>query len=1393
MGGTCSDRSHQSSLNCQKAFYLYNEIIHSNRSNVASTAHNSNKNTRHSAVAVPGITISLINNVRACESATHNAEMHMTNGNTSRSISAQRMTALLSAAGAAGSSTALSSTNNANTQVAAGITCFHTYIVSVPITSLVYNLLLLHHGNPRVRQSTRSPTRNITTRIITPATIQLDARCIEDLWRRGLLRSVDRLGQDETRFARCSVGMSSGVIGITPDPNGRYSCYSPLLRDMADACRFVNYRRSTVMLGMVWHYHGGAVHFLSAKARNAIMHTLVGNQSAARRKYVRPKYGEAARVSRIMLQETTPGKYILTAAGMESLRASLARVTGSDELPLIEEKQWFGRTRDKKKLLIASGQNLREFNDDVSNVITLWYKSGACKSYNYPAEDSASSTPPPTPPARPLRPPLRSSSSLSSSAASAFASSISSHMRPDVELDSEREEKEQSGPNLSVPSDDESPFEEVAVPRPSKFRYDPSVDSSDNDEDVNYVPPRSSSNYQEPTTASNNVSQHTVLTTSLTTPSSSSGPSTVVRPSVSSTPNQQHRPPQAPIRPFAFMPQNDPIRPVPDKFEGQQYVFDRPHGIVLVEVEQRPRLEFADVVPLMTVFTWLRILWVVLFTVWISVLVQIDVAILYYTLLSLATVQLAFTQDGGVKLLRAFGADASWVTAFQGRPKDIIPATGFVSLPVGAVQEVRTWLIGKELTEANYQLLQLRVAQYFVNVASKTYHNMAEEHEQVALHAFRESSLAIRGDPSKFPQSISRANFVDPYHKFRHVCVFLSGTFVSVAIRFPYFALPLISFVLCILLPLATISLMGVSQAMVKQFTGPVACAIDVERGEQTADDEPLLKRRSRTAEHRSIYVTVIMVVLLMLISAVSSVHGYDPEIVRMKFPPLKAAQFGVARATLTTRQLKMARRNPQQFCLGIGDDQYRPTFYAPNAHNEEIAFRCRHLKETPLVDPIAMTAFVNFYKENVKHVLPHCFKTKIEPLPFGAYLHGLNASTGVKKNYARVKLQLDELHIDEYSSLLHNQVHKWTKRSGFVKVENANYRAAHHVKIKAPRMIQSATPEFICLVGPSIASLQNHMKRDLNSQSNLCFTSSVSSVDAARLVTELPGHYVEDDVSSWDASCCVKLMEAEVWLARRLNLPKATVALMKGNINLRGATRNGWRFTCPGTRKSGDPYTSCFNSLLNIMLHLYAIHVTTGKDVLEIKRGIRMLVQGDDNLMKIPFSWPVIDFKNIMSQLGFEAKAVYRSSSHLVEYCSMRLIRVLGGYNFVPKLGRVLCKAAYFIDPPKADPLVLVRGTALSLYAATSFLPPFKTYFDKLLQLTSSVESRPIKRFEWQMNLVSSVQTPETLLDLNAIYGWSHEIQASFEKEIQQVALGCTSVGPVFRWFCQQDTNGGF
>lgn len=421
----------------------------------------------------------------------------------------------------------------------------------------------------------------------------------------------------------------------------------------------------------------------------------------------------------------------------------------------------------------------------------------------------------------------------------------------------------------------------------------------------------------------------------------------------------------------------------------------------------------------------------------------------------------------------------------------------------------------------------------------------------------------------------------------------------------------------------------------------------------------------------------------------------------------------------------------------------------------------------------------------------------EVKSVSFETYLERSNASPSVKRTLRACKARLDADGVSEDSKLSNRQLYQWTYRSSFVKVENDLYSSPLGRKDKAPRLIQGAQPEFICLVGPWIMALQDLLKRRWNTDNFICFTSGVSAEKAANHVMTGQGRWLEDDLGKFDSSIRRPWCEFEVWLCKKMGAPRAVLDLMTANISTHGSTHHGWRYKCDGTRKSGDPYTSLMNSIVNGLSHLYLYCKWTNKTVDQARETLRMLVQGDDNCMRHA-ELTLFPWREGMAGLGFDSEAIYRRHPNEVEFCSCRLYLVGEGFwVFGPKPGRVLAKFGYVINPPaNVSRESMMRGVALGLKKGCSFIPPIKSVIERVLQLTEGhcawFERKQFAPFAEEPLKPKVYYSPsvDVMLNLDMNYDWDYGKQSHFDARVSQLELG-DCLGSYTELLFDRDTSG--
>jgi len=504
--------------------------------------------------------------------------------------------------------------------------------------------------------------------------------------------------------------------------------------------------------------------------------------------------------------------------------------------------------------------------------------------------------------------------------------------------------------------------------------------------------------------------------------------------------------------------------------------------------------------------------------------------------------------------------------------------------------------------------------------------------------------------------------------------------------------------------------------------------------------------------------------------------------------PELPFTQRPKSKIVIPTLPRQDRYRQPRQRYHLFKHQQYQPSSFAANLHNEVEALKARVLKLTPPADGPTMAAFVQWVKTHFKSLFPGLRKRP--PTSMEAYLQNSNASPGVKRVIRRAHEQLVEAGYSHYTRLTQNELHSMTKRKSFVKVENDLYQSPGGDLKKAPRLIQGASPEFISFLGPMFMSIQAEIKRVWNAKHYVWFTSGAHARGLADYICKpVSMAWFENDVSAFDTSISEALCQLEVWLARRMGATPVCLQLMRANIMTHGVTSKGVKYRCVGTRKSGDPFTSCFNSVLNGLMHVYAIY-RGGVQMHTMHRHVRMLVQGDDNLLRhttgLTPQW------RVLSQLGFKCENLYRLGPTQAEFCSSLLYPVEGGFCFGPKLGRVINKLLCFNNPPlHVHPHSIAKGVALGLTVAATFIIPIRLFVEHILKLTHGVHPFFIHEGDWRMKFSACRPNAETQGFIDDRYGLSLWFLNTIKNQVAERKFGDYYDTPSMRMVFDRDTAG--
>lgn len=387
------------------------------------------------------------------------------------------------------------------------------------------------------------------------------------------------------------------------------------------------------------------------------------------------------------------------------------------------------------------------------------------------------------------------------------------------------------------------------------------------------------------------------------------------------------------------------------------------------------------------------------------------------------------------------------------------------------------------------------------------------------------------------------------------------------------------------------------------------------------------------------------------------------------------------------------------------------PIHFSNNNHNLLNSILARVTCNLPLCDKREMRAFTDFVKKNLGFFFSKM--KNVKPVTFEKYLENSNCTPTNKIRYKKAYAKMCEENIDVNTHLSSDQILKFSTTIAFMKVENLLYHNSITSLEKTGRVISSCSPEFTILVGQFFQPFSDMLKKVWNRNFFITFSSGLNVHQLGRWLDDKPNnfHLVEDDVSKFDVCIRKQLLQLEVVIAKFVGAPHAVIQLMEGIIKTNSKTYKGITFKTPDGRKSGVPYTSAFNSILNALMHIYIYLKETGGSLSSLHKEFSILVCGDDNVI---VSSKKVDFKSGMGTLGFKATTKHIMFKHLVSFCSSHFIRTATGLVLLPNLGRVIAKFAHYVNYNIFSLDYLLASSAKGLINSCSYYEPF----NNLLQM---------------------------------------------------------------------------
>ncbi len=428
-----------------------------------------------------------------------------------------------------------------------------------------------------------------------------------------------------------------------------------------------------------------------------------------------------------------------------------------------------------------------------------------------------------------------------------------------------------------------------------------------------------------------------------------------------------------------------------------------------------------------------------------------------------------------------------------------------------------------------------------------------------------------------------------------------------------------------------------------------------------------------------------------------------------------------------------------------------------------ETALKCRALAEVPQPSATEWHFLRKFWDE-------------AEPVVFGELpdLKAIKYDLWNKRFPARRQRQHDE-----GRSLLTIQggiIHpRQFRTKAFVKVEKLLKGARFGPESYAPRPIQGFEEIVNVCLGPFMYGLTLWLKRRLKAR--VVYASGMNSEQMGKVFHAIPDSHIwmMDDFSQYDSTEGEECFKFFYDFCSRLGIGKYPMAAkcLKQQFETQGTTRQGHRYSVPYTMKSGAANTSCQNSLMNIVSHLYCIHKQNRyMPIVELLDKVHVVVNGDDNVLAVDpsLNLSLSELKQDMSMLGFVAKP-FPCNKHTFTFCGMRPWPVVGGIVMGPDFERHVPKLGWALDKPE-DPDAWLSGV-LNGYWDTSQHVPFLRHVIRRLKVLypgehrSSLGSVKDHMFKIQKGYMTC---DETWVMCQEVYGVTKEMEEQFGRDLDRV-----------------------
>lgn len=287
-----------------------------------------------------------------------------------------------------------------------------------------------------------------------------------------------------------------------------------------------------------------------------------------------------------------------------------------------------------------------------------------------------------------------------------------------------------------------------------------------------------------------------------------------------------------------------------------------------------------------------------------------------------------------------------------------------------------------------------------------------------------------------------------------------------------------------------------------------------------------------------------------------------------------------------------------------------------------------------------------------------------------------------------------------------------------FVKLEAYLGKVVSNFK---PRIIQGRMLGYQKAVGAFFYSQSKWLGTVLNKHTNYVYDNGLDANELGEIACRMFSEYkyvYEIDVSNWDGSLLPHWLDFEryfLWTIAPV-LHERMEEIDRYWNNVKGSGKHGVSYSTTHGRRSGDMWTSYFNTLINICIATWIF----GRDIL-------IVAKGDDNFFGTNKKMTAKEVEAKYAELGMKAKV--RLIHHIsdLEYCSGKFyLTESGSWKWGLKPFRIISKLGLNLHriPDKLHKRTLY-GTALSMLPIGGHVPVLG---DLLRAIVASGENKQLK-----------------------------------------------------------------